>query len=97
MKKIILCLFMTLPVFGAIAQKKQLSMPDDGFWELISRPGQPRTTVVQFYDTSAHLLYEEQVKGVRFNLHRTRTRARLNEMLEKVLKAQKSGSQIKLF
>jgi hypothetical protein len=35
-------------------------IPDNGYWEVITKDSQPQTAIVQFYDLQRHLIYEEQ-------------------------------------
>ena len=70
------------PVFAQAAQ-----MPDNGFWEVITREtGEARTTV-KFFDLEKHLIYEEHLEGVRLDPSKRKTCRLLNKVLKTALVA----------
>ena len=58
-------------------------LPEYGFWQLVNEKHQKRVTTVQFYTEDKELMYQEKVKGVRFNMKKTRTSRWLKEGLDK--------------
>src|SRR5579863_8078745 len=62
-------------------------IPDNGYWEVITKDSQPQTAIVRFYDLQRHLIHEEQVTGVVLDLHRRSTCRRLNRSLQIALAA----------
>ena len=69
------------------AQTTQSSIPENGFWQLITSPDLRNTTIVQFYTFRSQLVYEEKLEGVKLNMRRHQTYVRLNQILEKALQA----------
>ena len=76
-------LILTTCVGSAVAAQ----MPDNGFWQVITKEtGEARTTV-RFYDLQKHLIYEEQLEGVRLDVGRRKTCRLLNKVLKTALVA----------
>ena len=57
------------------------SMPEHGFWVIVTNLNIPDSATIQFYDQKNVLLYEEHIAGFRFDTGKKRTRRRLNESL----------------
>ena|SRR5882757_731727 len=62
-------------------------MPDNGFWEVITKETGPARTTVKFYDMQKHLIYEEHVEGVRLDPAKRKTCRLLNKVLKTALVA----------
>jgi hypothetical protein len=88
---IIILLSLLLTSSRGYSQGKEKVLPEHGFWQLVNEKGQHRTTVVQFYTDDRELMYQEQVKGVKFNLKKARTFRWLKEGLDKALLHGTSG------
>jgi hypothetical protein len=71
-----------------------VSMPDGGFWQVITDNAWPQTTTVQFYDLERHLVYEEKLVGVDLDLQSKRTCRKLNKILQAALVAWRENRQL---
>jgi hypothetical protein len=69
-----------------IAQKKACCMPDNGYWQLVTREDDPRSVIVKFYDLDAHLIYQERMTVVP-DWHRKKICRALNQGLQAALTA----------
>lgn len=76
--------FLSIISRSGYAQKKN-PLPEKGFWQLVSNTNEKKNTLVQFYDNSSNLIYEERVTGVRMNIKRKKTLLHLKVALEKAM------------
>ena len=53
--------FVLLSFSPVMAQSKACSMPDDGYWQLVTREDAPGAVIVKFYDLDAHLIYQARM------------------------------------
>lgn len=74
----------TVSSINVSAQKKN-TIPDNGFWELVSNIHVKKTTLVQYYTNDGNLIYEEKITGVKLNPERRKTLMRLKEGLEEAM------------
>jgi hypothetical protein len=85
-----------LGLTGASAQapSRAGTIPENGFWVVVTNEKTPDMATVQFYDLSKHLIYEEHLTGVRFDLSKRITRKRLNQSLQSALIAWDENKQM---
>jgi hypothetical protein len=81
---IIAIFFLSMFPKSNFAQKKSY-VPEQGFWQLVSNVHEKKNTLVQFYDDSSNLIYEERITGVRMNIKRNKTLLHLKAALEKAM------------
>ncbi|MEO9021898.1 MAG: hypothetical protein ABI237_04235 [Ginsengibacter sp.] len=80
-----LIIFATSILSTNVSAQKKKTIPDNGFWELVSNIHVEKTTIVQYYTNDANLIYEEKITGVKLNPRRRKTLIRLKEGLEKAM------------
>ena len=90
MKRVV-CIVAVLTLMGSMrlmaAKPKPAPMPENGYWEIVTREKGPAKTTVKFFDLENHLIYEERLEGVRLDGTNRRVCRRLNNSLQTALVA----------
>ena len=84
MKKAILILVLSSMAIVAGAQQK-VAMSDKGWWVIENNVHARKQCVVKFYDNASKLVYQETITGKKLRINNDRTRAALNDVLQKAL------------
>ncbi|HMH20922.1 MAG TPA: hypothetical protein VK563_04060 [Puia sp.] len=65
------------------SQQKAAYIPEHGFWQLVNEKDQKGVTTVQFYTDNSELIYQENMKGIKFNMKKAKTFRWLKEGLDR--------------
>jgi hypothetical protein len=84
----------TLVSHPSSAQLKNIIIPENGYWQLVTNKTDKNITLVQFYTGNKELIYEEKVNGRHFNLKTKKNLLLLKEGLEKAINEWKEKREV---
>jgi hypothetical protein len=98
MKKTITLIALTVVMFsfatGSFAQDTKSTVPENGYFVLVSNKNVAKVTTVRFYNNDNTMIYEEKVTGVEIDLDNKATVDQLNLGLEKALTAYNNNQKM---
>jgi hypothetical protein len=83
---VIILLISILSSHHTMAQRQACIMPDNGYWQLVTRGGDRHSVTVRFYDLASHLVCQQQMTAVP-NWHNKKICRMLAESLQTALAA----------